>query len=141
MWFVEIDGEPAGFGVLLPNLNDAIRDLNGRLLPVRLGQAAVAAEGGTGVQRGRVPLMGVKRKFARDPRGRLAPFVMLDAIRRGRDSSSASPRREYSWILEDNRPMRHILEALRRAHLQDLSDLREAFGPSPRRGELTATGT
>ena len=31
--FAEIDGEPAGFIVLLPNVNEAIRDLKGKLLP------------------------------------------------------------------------------------------------------------
>jgi molybdopterin-guanine dinucleotide biosynthesis protein A len=30
---VEVDGQPVGFGILLPNINEAIRDFNGRLLP------------------------------------------------------------------------------------------------------------
>jgi hypothetical protein len=62
-----------------------------------------------GVKRGRVPLMGVKRKFARDPRGAFGPFVILDAIRR-EGVKLGITRAEYSWILEDNLPMRHILE-------------------------------
>src|SRR3546814_3276564 len=33
VWFVELDGEPVAFGVCLPNVNEAIRDLGGRLLP------------------------------------------------------------------------------------------------------------
>ncbi len=33
VWFMEIDGERAAFGVMLPNVNEAIRDLDGRLLP------------------------------------------------------------------------------------------------------------
>ncbi len=45
IWFAEIDGETAGFVVLLPNVNEAIADLDGKLLPLRLGQAAVAPEG------------------------------------------------------------------------------------------------
>ena len=54
--------------------------------------------------------MGVKRKFARDPRGRLAPFALVDKIRE--EGTKLGIREgEYSWILEDNRPMRHILEA------------------------------
>ncbi|MEO8926517.1 MAG: dATP pyrophosphohydrolase [Caulobacteraceae bacterium] len=108
VWFLEIDGEAAGFGVLLPNLNDAIFDLGGRLFP--LGWAKLLWRLKVrGVKRGRVPLMGIKRKFARDPRGAFAPFVILDAIRR-EGVKLGITQAEYSWILEDNLPMRHILE-------------------------------
>ncbi len=109
VWFLEIDGETAAFVVMLPNLNDAIADLNGRLLPLGwaklLWRLKVKKP-----RRGRVPLMGVKQKFARDPRGRLAPFVLVDKIR-SEGVKLGITEGEYSWILEDNRPMRHILEA------------------------------
>jgi hypothetical protein len=108
VWFLEIDGEPAGFGVLLPNLNDAIHDLDGRLMPFGWAKLLWRLKV-RGVRRGRVPLMGVKRKFARDPRGAFGPFVILDAIRR-EGVKLGITRAEYSWILEDNLPMRHILE-------------------------------
>ena len=110
VWFYEIDGEPAAFIILLPDLNDAIRDLKGKLLP--FGWAKMLWRLKTQkIHRGRVPLMGVRKKFTRDRRGMLAPFVLVDAIR-----SKAVPRgmqeAEYSWILEDNMAMRHILEGL-----------------------------
>ncbi len=109
VWFVEIDGESAGFGVLLPNLNDAIFDLGGRLAPFGWARLLWRLKV-RGVKRGRVPLMGVKRKFARDPRGAFAPFLILDAFRREAVKLGITEA-EYSWILEDNLPMRHILEA------------------------------
>ncbi|HEY1925986.1 MAG TPA: dATP pyrophosphohydrolase, partial [Caulobacteraceae bacterium] len=110
VWFYEIDGEPAAFIILLPDLNDATRDLNGKILP--FGWAKMLWRLKTQkIRRGRVPLMGLKKKFTRDRRGMLAPFVLVDAIR-----SRAVPRgmqeAEYSWILEDNMAMRHILEGL-----------------------------
>ena len=108
VWFVEIDGEAAGFGVLLPNLNDAIHDLGGKLAPFGWAKLLWRLKV-KGVKRGRVPLMGVKRKFARDRRGIFAPFVILDAIRR-EGVKAGITQAEYSWILEDNMPMRHILE-------------------------------
>jgi hypothetical protein len=108
VWFLEIDGEAAGFGVLLPNLNDAISDLGGRLFPFGWAKLLWRLKI-SGVRRGRVPLMGVKRKFARDRRGIFAPFVILDAIRR-EGVKAGITQAEYSWILEDNAPMRHILE-------------------------------
>ena len=108
LWFLEIDDEAVGFGALLPNLNDATHDLKGKLAP--LGWAKLLWRLKIrGVKRGRVPLMGVKKKFARDRRGIFAPFVILDAIRR-EGVKLGITEAEYSWILEDNLPMRHILE-------------------------------
>ncbi|HEY1449133.1 MAG TPA: dATP pyrophosphohydrolase [Caulobacteraceae bacterium] len=109
IWFVEIDGEAAGFGALLPNLNDAIFDLGGKLLPFGWAKLLWRLKV-KGVKRGRVPLMGVKRKFAREARGAFAPFLILDAFRREAPKIGITAA-EYSWILEDNTPMRHILES------------------------------
>ncbi|WP_334163119.1 dATP pyrophosphohydrolase [Phenylobacterium sp.] len=108
-WFAEIDGEPAGFIVFLPNVNEAIRDLHGRLLPFGWARLLWRLKV-KGVKTARVPLMGVRRKFARTPRGVVLPFLLMNA-----GASAARrlgyERAELSWILEDNRPMRHILEA------------------------------
>ena len=109
IWFVEIDGEAAGFGALLPNLNDAIFDLGGKLLPFGWAKLLWRLKV-RGVKRGRVPLMGVKRKFAREPRGAFAPFLILESFRREAPKIGITTA-EYSWILEDNTPMRHILES------------------------------
>jgi hypothetical protein len=109
MWMMEIDGEAAGFIILLPNLNEAIHDLDGKLFPFGVAKLLWRLKV-KGVKTGRVPLMGVKRAFVRDPRGRMAPFQLIDAIIR--EGLKAGIRNvELSWILEDNRPMRHILEA------------------------------
>jgi hypothetical protein len=109
IWFIEIDGESAGFGALLPNLNDAIFDLGGKLAPFGWAKLLWRLKV-KGVKRGRVPLMGVRRKFARDRRGAFAPFLILEAFRREAPKIGITEA-EYSWILEDNTPMRHILES------------------------------
>jgi hypothetical protein len=109
MWMMEIDGEPAGFIILLPNLNEAIADLDGKLFPFGVAKLLWRLKV-KGVKTGRVPLMGVKRKFLRDPRGRMAPFQLIDAIIR-EGLKAGIENVELSWILEDNRPMRHILDA------------------------------
>jgi GNAT superfamily N-acetyltransferase len=110
IWFFEIDGEAAGFIVLLPDLNDAARDLKGKLAPFgwikllwRLKMAPI--------RRARVPLMGVRKKFARDRRGMLAPFALSDAVRREAVKRGLQEA-EYSWVLEDNKSMRHMAEGL-----------------------------
>ena len=110
VWFADIDGEAAGFGVCLPNVNEAIRDLKGALLPFGwaklLWRLKVA-----GVTTGRVALMGVKRKFARDFRGQMLPFHIIDKMADGARKSGIK-QVEMSWILEDNLPMRAILESV-----------------------------
>ncbi|HWF01850.1 MAG TPA: dATP pyrophosphohydrolase [Caulobacteraceae bacterium] len=110
VWFLEIDGEAAGFGALLPNLNEAIYDLKGKLAPFGWAKLLWRLKV-KGVKWGRVPLMGVKKKFARDRRGALAPFIIIDAFR-SEALKMGIQGAEYSWILEDNYPMRHILDSL-----------------------------
>ena len=108
--FAEIDGEPAGFIVLLPNINEAIADLKGKLLPFGWAKLLWRLKV-RGLKSARVPLMGVKRKFADTMRGQLLPFHLMNA---GRNASLALgyTKFEFSWVLEENMPMRRISEAM-----------------------------
>jgi len=108
-WFAEIDGEAAGFIVLLPNINEAIRDLGGRLFPFGWAKLIWRLKI-KGVKTGRVPLMGVKRKFASTLRGQLLPFQLIDATAQAARRLGYE-RYELSWVLEDNVPMRRICDA------------------------------
>ena len=106
---VEMNGEAVGFGIALPNLNELIRDFNGRLLPFnwlkllwRLRARATTA---------RVPLMGIRRSFSGSMAGGLAPFLVIDSLRKGLRAKGVR-QVELSWILEDNRAMRHVIESL-----------------------------
>lgn len=110
VWFVEMDGEAVGFIVTLPNLNEAIRDLRGKLLPFGWAKLLWRLKL-RGVKTARVPLMGVKRKVASNLTGALIPFLLIDAVRR-ECLAKGFQYIELSWILEDNRPMRHIIESL-----------------------------
>ena len=109
VWFADIDGESAGFGVCLPNVNEAIRDIGGKLLPFGWAKLLWRLKV-SGVSTGRVPLMGVKRKFAKDFRGQLLPFIIIDAMK-AEAQKAGIKEVEMSWILEDNKPMRAIIEA------------------------------
>jgi GNAT superfamily N-acetyltransferase len=108
--FAEIDGEPAGFIVLLPNVNEAIEGLNGKLLPFGWAKLLWRLKVKR-VKSIRIPLMGLKRKFADTLRGQVVPFHLMNA---GRDAGIALgyDKFEFSWILEDNAPMRRISEAM-----------------------------
>jgi len=106
----EVDGEPAAFIVMLPNVNEAIADLNGRLLPfgwakllwrlkVRYPHSA------------RVPLMGVRQKFQRTRLGPGLAFAVIHAVRNASVARGVTSV-EMSWILENNTGMRNIIETI-----------------------------
>lgn len=103
-------GEPAAMAVSLPNLNEWIRDLDGKLLP--LGWAKLAWRLLARPPRSvRMPLMGVKRSYHGTAVGSALALAVIDAVRSyhvGRGTRHA----ELSWILEDNMPMRRMIEAI-----------------------------
>jgi GNAT superfamily N-acetyltransferase len=108
-WFAEIDGEVAGLIIILPNVNEAIRDLKGRLAPFGWAKLLWRLKV-QGLKTARLPLMGVRRKFSRTRRGQLLPFLLIDAAR-AQARKLGYQTVEMSWILDDNLPMRAILEA------------------------------
>ncbi|HEY3696572.1 dATP pyrophosphohydrolase [Phenylobacterium sp.] len=109
IWFADIDGVTAGVLVALPNVNEAIADLDGRLLPLGWAKLLWRLKV-SGVKSLRVPLMGVRRAYARTAQGRMLPFQLIAAAA-GQARALGYERCEFSWILEDNRPMRRICEA------------------------------
>ena len=103
-------GEPAAMAVTLPNINDWIAGLNGRLLP--FGWASLAWH----VLRKRpksvrMPLMGVRRRFQNTVTGSALALGVIDRLRLYHLSRGAR-QGELSWILEDNMAMRRIIEAI-----------------------------
>ncbi len=106
---VEVDGEPVGFGILLPNLNEAIRDFEGRLLPFNWLKLILRLK--RGLNTSRVPLMGIRRSYTGGLAGGLVPFLIIDSMRT-RALERGFKQVELSWILEDNLPMRRIIEAM-----------------------------
>ncbi|MBO9544789.1 ceramide synthase [Caulobacter sp.] len=114
IWFAEIDGEAAGVVVFLPNVNEAIADLKGKLLPFGWAKLLWRLKV-KGVKSARIPLMGVKKKFANTQRGRMLPFWMMKASR-DMAMSLGYNRYEISWVLEDNKAMCHIAENVGGTH-------------------------
>lgn len=102
-------GEEAAFVVTLPNVNEYITGMNGRLLPFNWLNLA------TQVIRKRpdsyrMPLMGVRKKFHNTPVGSALATLVIEAVR-SYHSARGGKTIELSWILEDNYPVRKIIEA------------------------------
>ena len=110
VWFVDVDGEPAAFGVTLPNINEALPGLDGKLLPFGWAKLLWRLKV-RGVKTCRVPLMGVRRKYAGGFGNARIPFLIINAMRQ-EALKKGFERVELSWILEDNLPMRRMCEQL-----------------------------
>lgn len=105
-----VDGKPAAMIVALPNMNEAARDLDGRLLPLgwlkllwRLKRHKLRTA--------RVTLMGVRQEFQTSRLGMALAYAVINAVRLALIEKDVDEV-EMSWILEDNNNMRHILESL-----------------------------
>lgn len=106
----EIDERPVAFIVALPNINEAIRDLDGRLLPFGWARLLWRLK----VRRTRttrVALMGVRREHQFSRLGPTLAFLVIDAVRKAMIRRGVETV-EMGWILEDNAGMRHIIEAI-----------------------------
>ena len=104
------DGEPVAFIVALPNLNEAARDLKGRLLP--FGWAKLLWRLKVRHPRtARVPLMGVRQSFQHSRLGPTLAFIVIDAVRKALHARGVTDV-EMGWILEDNDGMRNIIETI-----------------------------
>ena len=106
----EVDGASAAFMIVVPNINELIRDLNGRLLPIGwlklLWRLKVKFP-----QTVRLPFLGVRKQYHDSILGAALPFLMIQAawahaIKRG------VKKAELSWILEDNKGINDIIESL-----------------------------
>ena len=106
----ELDGEPVGMTVTLPNLNEAIAGLDGRLLP--FGWAKVARRWiGRQYRTGRVAMMGVRRRYRDSAMGAGLALVAVEALREAA-SRHGLQSAELGWVLEGNVAMRRMLELL-----------------------------
>lgn len=109
-YIAEVDGEPAAMVICLPNLYEIINDLGGKLLP--LGWAKLIWRLKMHNFRScRVPLMGVRKRFHGTMIGSALLPLLLKSLHRGLLDEGFS-RVEMSWVLDDNKPMRRILEEL-----------------------------
>lgn len=103
----EVDGEPAGMIVGIPNLFECIHDFNGYIDPPKAIKLIWRLKV-RGPKTGRILLFGVKRKFQRRRELLGLPFLLLHELYKG----ALRGRYEWaeeSWILESNARMNAIM--------------------------------
>ena len=103
----EYEGEAVGFSLTLPNINEAIRDINGRLLPFGifkvLWRFAVS-----GIRSGRMAMMGVRHKWQNTSVGAVLALSIIQQARISQLRHGAI-RHELSWVLDSNERLKHML--------------------------------
>ncbi|HET9903080.1 MAG TPA: dATP pyrophosphohydrolase [Xanthobacteraceae bacterium] len=104
----EHEGRPAAFCLIFPNLNEAIRDLGGRLAPfgwAKLFWRLMVK----GTRTGRMPLMGVRKAYHASPLGAALALSVIEEIR-AFHHRKGSEWGELSWILDQNERVKHIID-------------------------------
>ena len=106
----EVEGTPDAMIVGIPNVNESIKDLDGRLLPLGWLKLIWRLK----VDRpktARVPLMGVRKRHHNSLLGAALAVMVIERVRRLGIKYGAKEV-ELSWILDDNKGMRNILESI-----------------------------
>jgi hypothetical protein len=103
-------GKAAAFIVAMPNLNEWFSGLNGKLLPrglPRLIGKLITKRASSF----RIPLMGVRKEFQQSPIGAALSFGLIKKIHEFHAPRGVKEI-ELSWILEDNEPMKNMIESI-----------------------------
>lgn len=107
IWLAELDDQPVAMILALPNLNEAVADMGGRLFPFnwikllwRLKRRKVKS--------GRVALMGVRMALRNSPLGAALAMMVIDKLREN-GLALGYDYAELGWILETNAVTRHII--------------------------------
>ncbi len=102
--FAEIDGKTVGFSLALPDVNQAIKGLNGKLFPFGILKFLNNRKK---INQLRVIIMGVKKEYHK--KGIDAVFYR-NIIKEGNRKKFRGA--EISWVLEDNLAMKQAAEKL-----------------------------
>lgn len=104
----EYQGKPAAFAAIFPNLNEAIRDMRGRLFPFNifklLWRMKVAR-----TKTARMPMMGVRKSLQSSPVGAALALSVIKSVREFNYQHGVRDS-ELSWILARNSRVRHVIE-------------------------------
>ena len=102
-YITEIDGEPAAVALALPNLNELIADMKGKLGPLGLPKLLWRLKV-VGPHTARLVILGIRKKF-RTQRKYAALSAFLYAKMNAAGKRLGLEGGELSWTLEDNAPV------------------------------------
>lgn len=125
----ELDGRPVAFMMVLPDMNETLKKVNGRLFPFGWFHLLrwLRKPMGAGM---RVPLMGVLREFQNSRLASQLAFMMIEHIRRNAVADYGSKRGEIGWILDDNKGMIAIADTIESKINREYAIYEKAISPA-----------
>ena len=105
----EYEGKPVAFMLTIPDMNEMIRDLDGRLFPFNFIKLLWRLRKPR-TRRARVPLMGVAKPLQGSRLASQLAFMLIEFTRRSIVKDYGVGVGEFGWILEDNKGMLSIAE-------------------------------
>ena len=100
--FAEVDGKPVGFSLSIPDINQALKHLNGRLFPFGIFKLMWYMRKITMI---RVLIMGLIEKYRLSGiDGAFYYYTIKNGLAKGYTAA------ELGWVLEDNEPMKRVAE-------------------------------
>ncbi|MEM7005964.1 MAG: hypothetical protein AAF498_08780 [Pseudomonadota bacterium] len=107
-WFGEVDGVAKGFILMLPNINEAARGLDGRLFPFGWAQFLWRLKVSK-VRSGRIPLNGIRQEVQKKRTGTALMLALHETC-----YAAMRPHKihdvEMSWVLETNNDVQNMIE-------------------------------
>lgn len=103
-FIAEVDGEPGGMCITVPNLNEAARDLNGKLFPFGWAKLLWRTKV-SHPKSARVILLGVRENIRKNVKkyGFLSAAMYVEVAKRG--AAKGYEWAEMSWTREDDAPI------------------------------------
>ena len=100
--FLELNGEVAGVAIGLPDVNQVLKRMRGRLLPFGIFHFLNRKKI---IDQGRLPILGLMPEY----RNKGFDLLLIHEIYK-RATAKGYKRGESSWVLEDNKAMNHAIE-------------------------------
>lgn len=104
----EFRGQAAAFSMIFPNVNEAIRDLGGRLAPFGWAKLLWRLKV-QGTRTARMPLMGVRKSLQSSAIGAALALSVIQATRSFNIDNGAESG-ELSWVLESNVQANRVIQ-------------------------------
>jgi hypothetical protein len=100
--FAEVDGKPVGFSLSIPDINQALKHMNGRLFPTGIFKLIKYMKKITMI---RVLIMGLIHEYHLSGiDGAFYYYTIKNGLAKGYTAA------ELGWVLEDNEPMKRVAE-------------------------------
>jgi len=107
----ELEGEPVAFMMAVPDINKKLLHMNGRMFPFNWAKLLWWLRNPKPTDF-RVPLMGVVKKLQNSRMASQLAFMMIEYIRRAGVEHYGADRAEVGWVLDDNKGMIAIADAI-----------------------------